>query len=103
MGEERLRKARETIAEADREMAQCFVKRMEAAREIAAYKQERGLPVLDAAQEQIVIDRGLACIESDELRDFYLPFIRNVIEVSKLYQHRLLEGGHTGPETDSGK
>ena len=91
MDDERLLKAREIIAEADREMARCFVRRMEAAREIAAYKRAHGLPIQDAAQEQVVIARGLACVESEDLRDSYVQFIRGVIEVCKQYQRRLLE------------
>ena len=52
MEEGKLTEARAAIGEADREMARLFVRRMEAVREIAAYKRERGLPILDAAQEE---------------------------------------------------
>ncbi len=92
MNDEILKQARETIADADREMARIFVKRMQAAREIAAYKQERGLPILDKAQEQAVIARGLGFLASDELEEYYIPFIKSVMDVSKQYQRRLLAG-----------
>ena len=90
MNDERLWKARETIAEADREMARLFEKRMDAVREIAAYKRENGLPVLDRTQEEAVIARGLAQIESDDLRDLYVKYIRSVMEISKEYQRSLM-------------
>ena len=48
---ERLEKARETINRVDAEIARLFEERMEAAREVAAYKKEHGLPILDAARE----------------------------------------------------
>ena len=92
MEEERLLAAREAIAEADREMARLFEKRMQAAAEIAAYKRERGLPILDAAQEKRVIERDLGYIETDALRGLYVQFIRGVMDVSKKYQRRLMEG-----------
>lgn len=92
MNDELLKQARENIAEADREMARCFIKRMEASRAIASYKQERGLPILDKAQEQAVIERGLRYLGSKELEEFYIPFIKSVMEASKQYQRRLLAG-----------
>ena len=92
MDDERLLKAREVIAEADRDMARCFVKRMEAVREIAACKRERGLPILDEAQERRVIERNLAWIEPEELRGHYVNFLRGLMDVAKDYQRELLDG-----------
>ena len=92
MDDNRLQAARAAIGEADREMARLFLKRMEAARDIAAYKRERGLPIVDAAQERVVIERNLALIGDDELRGLYVRFLQNVMDVSKIYQRRLMEG-----------
>ena len=92
MDEDRLRQAREQIGETDREMARLFLKRMDAARDIAAYKRERGLPILDAAQERVVIERNLAYIDDDELRGLYVHFLKNMMDISKTYQRRLTEG-----------
>ena len=49
----KLEDARKIINEVDRAMAELFVKRMEAVETVAAYKKERGLPVLDAAREEM--------------------------------------------------
>ena len=95
MDDKHLLNAREIIADADRDMARCFVRRMKAVREIAAYKQEHNLPILDASQEQVVISRGLACIGQDDLRHWYIPFIQNVIEISRQYQCSLLKDTRT--------
>ena len=91
MNDERLEKAREAIAEADREMARLFAVRMEAVRQIAIYKREKGLPVYDPAQERRVIERGLACVEEESLRGPYEEFIRGVMDVSIRYQEKLLK------------
>ena len=92
MEENRLAQAREMIRKADREMADLFLKRMEAVREIAAYKRERGLPILDAGQEQTVIRRSQEWISAPEMQDLYVSFLRGVMDVSKTYQRRLMEG-----------
>lgn len=89
---DKLLKAREIISETDKEIARLFEKRMEAVRLVAEYKKERGLPVFDAAREEHVINSNLLNIESEEIKEFYVPFIRNTMDISKRYQHRILEG-----------
>ena len=46
-----LEKTRAEIREIDEQMAALFQKRMEVVRDVADYKRERGLPVLDEEQE----------------------------------------------------
>ncbi len=87
-----LDRAREEIREADAEMARQFEKRMKAVAEIAEYKKERGMQVYDEAQEKLVTERGGALIADDAVRPYYAGFIRKVVDISKSYQHRLLEG-----------
>ena len=87
-----LQEARREIAEVDAEMAALFVRRMEAVRGIAAYKKERGLPVEDRAQEARMIEAQSGRIADEMLRPFYIQFLQGSIEVSKRWQHRLMEG-----------
>lgn len=87
-----LDRARETINQVDQEMAALFQQRMEAVRSVAAYKQARGLPILDAEREKAVIARNCAAYPEDETRGFYASFLQDLMDVSKRYQHRLLEG-----------
>lgn len=87
-----LDKAREIINEVDKEMAELFVKRMHASEMVAKYKKERGLAIYDAAREDEVVRRNSALIEDEELREFYVNFLRNNMAVSRDYQHRLMEG-----------
>ena len=44
---DKLQQARLEIDAVDREMAQLFVRRMRAAEEVAAYKKEHALPILN--------------------------------------------------------
>ena len=85
-----LKEAREEINRIDTEMAGLFIRRMEAARDIAAYKRAHGLPVEDRQQEQRVIDAHAKLIGDETLRPYYIRFLQNTMDVSKLWQHRLL-------------
>lgn len=87
-----LEELRQEISKADDEMAALFVRRMNAARQIAEHKRERGLPVEDAEQEKRVIREHSKWIEDPDLRDYYVRFLQAVMDVSKSWQHRLLEG-----------
>ena len=89
---DRLEEARRIISEIDDKMAKLFVRRMEASQTVAEYKKAHGLPVLDVAREEAVIRRGSERVENDELRAYYVNFIRNNMALSRSYQHKLLEG-----------
>ena len=85
-----LKDAREEIGRIDRRMAALFAERMAAARDIAAYKKERGLPVLDEKQEERVLEKNAAYMEDDSLRPYYLAFLRETIRISREYQEKLI-------------
>lgn len=91
---EKLNKAREIINQVDKEIAALFEKRMEAVREIAEYKKERGLPIFDGAREDAVIKNAQTYIENDEIREFYVPYIRGTMNISKMYQQRIMQGAN---------
>ena len=73
-------------------MEKLFVRRMEAARMVAEYKKQNGLPVLDELREAEVIRRNAQRVEDTELREYYVNFIRSNMAISRAYQTRLLEG-----------
>ena len=57
----KLEKAREVINDVDSQMAELFVKRMNAVRDVCEYKMEYGLPILDQKREDSVIDLPKIC------------------------------------------
>ena len=89
---DKLQTAREIINKADKEMARLFKERMEAAKLVAEYKQEHGLPIYDQKREEEVINRNSLLVEDEEIRSYYVSFLKNVMDISKNYQHKLLEG-----------
>jgi chorismate mutase/prephenate dehydratase len=87
-----LQNAREIINKVDKEMARLFEMRMDAAKMVAAYKKENGLPIDDFTREEEMIRRNSDYIENEEYRAYYVNFLKSNIKISKDLQHRLLEG-----------
>lgn len=80
---------REKIDEIDKQLVKLFSDRMQVCAEIAGYKKENGLPVLDARRER---EKMSMVIEQtpEALRD-YTPILYSLImELSRGYQNRLL-------------
>ncbi len=91
--EEFLMEARAEINEIDAQMASLFVRRMNAAEKIAAYKEEHKLPIFDAAREAEVIANNANLIstltDDADLCNYYVNFLRNNVALSRGYQHAL--------------
>ena len=87
-----IEEARDEIRKVDKQMADIFVKRMEAVRDVARYKKERGLQIFDEGQEKKVLERNSSYIEDTVLRQYYLMFMQDTMDVSKKYQERLISG-----------
>lgn len=85
-----LQQAREVINEVDAQMAELFEKRMTAVQQVLAYKKEHNLPILDAAREQIVIEKGVARIQDPVLKSYYEELLIKQMELSRRYQKTLL-------------
>lgn len=96
-----LNEARKKINKIDKEMAQLFVERMEASKEVALYKLEHGLPIYDRLREEEVVAKNSAMVEDPNIRKYYVNFLKDVMNVSKLYQSELMSGlkvGYSGVE-----
>ena len=72
-----LDKARELIAQTDKEMAKLFEKRMEAVRRVAAYKKEHALPVTDKQREELIMRENAGYINDEDLRSYYVGFLKS--------------------------
>lgn len=87
-----LENIRKEIAAVDVQMAELFERRMRAAKEVAAYKKERGLQIEDLAQEKRLLERNVQYIEDDLFKPYYLTFLQDMMDVSKKLQNRLING-----------
>ena len=88
----KLDQLRSDIDGIDEQLAELFCRRMETARQIAAYKQANGLPILDAQREADVLSRRSAMVKDGSLLPHYLAFQQGLMDLSKTYQQSLLGG-----------
>lgn len=80
---------RKEIDSIDSELLGLFEKRMKVAGEIAAYKKENGLPVLDGMREKEKLSE-VAKSSSDNMRQYSTQLCSLLFELSRSYQNRLL-------------
>lgn len=88
-----LQEARDEIDQIDQQMAQLFVQRMNAVKNVVAYKKEHNLPILDTSREQAVIEKNMARLPQEaqaELFGFYKEFIIHNMAVAKAFQRQII-------------
>ncbi|MFV0413134.1 MAG: chorismate mutase [Oscillospiraceae bacterium] len=85
-----LEEIRQKIDAIDREMAALFEQRMAIAADVASYKKQNSLPVLDAGREKAVVQKNLAFLQNAALAPYYTDFICQVMTSSRQYQTQLL-------------
>lgn len=78
-------KLREEINAIDAEMVALFRRRMNVAADVAAYKKEHNLPVLDAARERALLSR-ISEMAGDEFDGYARTLYHTMLDVSKAYQ-----------------
>lgn len=86
-----LRDIRKKINSIDQEMAKLFEERMALSKEVAEYKKERKMPVFDALREQEVINNNVQNIKNSEIREYYVDFLKQTMNLSKKYQTSLMD------------
>lgn len=87
-----LQENRAKLEEIDAQMAALFEQRMDISRNIAVYKRENSLPVLDTARETALLQKNAAAIENPDTREYYVPFLKHLMKLSRDCQTRELEG-----------
>lgn len=80
---------RKKIDEIDAQLTALFTERMQTAAQIAAYKKEHGLSVLDAGRERQKLSE-IAKLVPEEFEDATLSLYSLIFELSRGYQNRLL-------------
>ena len=87
-----LENARKQINDIDKQMALLFKERMDAVKQVAEYKRIHGLKITDKSRETENIKRNSELIEDENLKSYYINFLQSNMDISKKYQHRILEG-----------
>ncbi len=72
----KLEQARTQIDAIDREMAKLYEARLDAVKDVIAYKIENDLPILDSGREQVVIEKNLQFIQNPDYKEYYESFYK---------------------------
>ncbi|MDE7213527.1 MAG: chorismate mutase [Anaeroplasmataceae bacterium] len=83
--------ARKEINIIDEEMLKLFERRMQAVKQVAEYKKENNLPVLDSSREQAIIEKNISMLSNKELEEYYRVFFEGVLNSSKAYQKEFIK------------
>ena len=84
-----LNECRLLLNEIDAKMKDLFLKRMDVVKEVALYKKENNLPIFDEKREAEMKERLTA--DLDDMKDYYLDFLEEVLKISKQYQTNILK------------
>ncbi len=87
-----LEKNRAEIDAIDTEMAALFEKRMQACANIAAYKKEHALPILDKTREAGILAKHTSLISNSVHQEYYMEFMKDILKISCAYQSRIMNG-----------
>lgn len=86
-----LSETRNNINIIDRKIATLFEERMLLVEEVINYKIENNMEILDSGREKEVISKNLENIKNEKYQEYYIEFIKNMMDISKKYQREILE------------
>ena len=84
-----LLECRKEIDNIDKELVELFVKRMNVAKEVAAYKKENGMNVYDAERERKLLEK-VEEKAGEEFGDYTRRLYSSILELSRNYQSRAI-------------
>ncbi len=84
---------RGSIDEVDRQIVTLFERRMAITQKVGEYKQNAGIPVLDAGREREVIDKKITCLQNPELKTDITLLYETIMGISRRQQRRLVSEG----------
>lgn len=89
--DELLLPVRNDIDRIDKELLKLFTERRQCAERVAEIKRKAGIPVLNAAREQVILDRVKK--EAGEYGDSAVALYSAIMSISRARQHNMLKSG----------
>ena len=96
--DQNLTQLRDQIDGIDQKLVELFKQRMAVSRQVAAYKQEHGLPTLDAGRERALLAK-VGSLAGEDLADYTEAVFRSIMAASRSYQKQC--GGSGSPVYES--
>ena len=78
---------RNEIDEIDKKMTELFERRMDISKDIARYKKDKNIGILNGKREEEVIQKNLSYLKNKNYRFVLEGFFRNLMNLSKLIQN----------------
>lgn len=78
---------RNEIDSIDKELVSLFIRRMNCARDVAEYKKEHNLPVLDASRERALLTK-ISELSGEEFEEYSRTLYSTILSLSRSYQHK---------------
>ena len=80
---------RKEIDEIDKQLVELYIRRMNCSAEVAEYKREHGMPVLDASRERALLNK-ISELSGSELEGYTRTLYSTILDLSRSYQHARL-------------
>ena len=84
-----LNELRQEIDSIDKELVDLFIRRMNCSAEVAEYKREHAMPVLDAARERALLNK-ISELSGEDFEEYSRTLYSTILALSRSYQHRRL-------------
>ena len=85
-----LKELREQIDSIDRELVDLFVKRMNCSAQVAEYKRQCGMRVLDSSRERALLDK-VSELSGEEFEEYTRTLYSTILDLSRSYQYKQLK------------
>lgn len=76
----------------DSQLASLFEERMKLVVKVADYKKKNNMPIFDSEREKQVIENSTKLLKDKDLAPYFKDFIQSMMDVSKEYQKKIIEG-----------
>ena len=87
----KLLELRNKIDEIDRQIVDLFIRRMNTSAEVAEYKREHGMQVLDASRERALLNK-ISELSGKDFEEYSRALYSTILELSRSYQYKRLGG-----------
>ena len=83
----KLEEIRNEIDSIDKELVSLFIRRMKCSAEVAEYKKENNMPVLDASRERALLSK-ISDLSGEEYEEYSRTLYSTILSLSRSYQHK---------------
>lgn len=81
-----LKQCRQDIDEIDEQILELFEKRMHIAHDVITYKLHNNQEIFQPKREKEVLEKNVARVKDEQLKEYALSFMQDMMDVSKSYQ-----------------